>query len=68
MSVSKVPYADARRYLVKTHLSHGGVLISQPFSSLSAALAWAQFAERHGVAVEKITIEIQRPAADPAAS
>jgi hypothetical protein len=68
MSIAKVPDAHARRYLVKTHLDHGGVLISQPFATLSGALAWAQFAERHGVIVVKITIEIERPQTGPAAS
>lgn len=56
-----------RRYTVRTVLVNGGILISRPFPSLSAALAWVQFAERHGVEIRQIIIEswkggIERPA------
>lgn len=53
-------WAGCRCYTVKTVLVNGGVLLSRPFLSLSAALAWAQFAERHGVDVKEVTIEIRR--------
>jgi hypothetical protein len=50
-------WTGCRWYTVKTVLVNGGMLISRPFPSLSAALAWAQFAERHGVDVKEVTIE-----------
>lgn len=64
MKKNPIPLLVERLYIVRTVLANGGVLISRPFPSLSAALTWAQFAERHGVDVTEVTVQIRQGEAD----